>query len=225
MARIETEVTMLKEAHFTRKSFSGYGYEDVYIYRMTDANGKVYVWKTTSYLKYDVIKGDEVEMYFPEKGDIIRIRATIKGESEYKGEMQTEINRIKVTEVIYKYRETKYREQMDSIAEGDFIWHEMPYKQYKESYSDCEMVIDSFNDHEGERPATVDVIIRAGRMKPSGVRGEHFKGYELENEEGKRTTYRAVSEDNALKRAHKEHPEHTWECVHIYDYRAVHRIW
>lgn len=224
MARIDKQVTLTGDYSFTRRAFSGFSDETVHIYKMTDAEGKVYVWKTTGFLKHETIKDDEVETYFPCKGDVLAIRATVKGETEYKGEQQTEINRVKVVEVISKYQEAvveaKAEKQKQSIEAGDRIV-EMFYRNYKKHYADCETVEGSYDDEFG----TIKVIIRAGRMKPSGTRGEHFKGYELENEEGKRTTYRAVSEENALKRAHKEHPNHTWECVHIYDYRAVHRIW
>lgn len=224
MARIDKQVTLTGDYSFTRRAFSGFSDETVHIYKMTDAEGKVYVWKTTGFLKHETIKGDEVETYFPHKGDVLAIRATVKGGAEYKGEQQTEINRVKVVEVISKYQEAvveaKAEKQKQNLEAGDRIV-EMFYRNYKKHYADCETVEGSYDDEFG----IIKVIVRAGRMKPSGVRGEHFKGYELENEEGKRTTYRAVSEENALKRAHKEHPNHTWECVHIYDYRAVHRIW
>ena len=49
--------------------------------------------------------------------------------------------------------------------------------------------------------------------------------YELINEEGKKVTYCAVSVENAIKRANKEHPGCKWELNHVYWYRNVHRIW
>ena len=56
-------------------------------------------------------------------------------------------------------------------------------------------------------------------MKASGVRGEHYSGYEMQNEIGQKCTYRAVSEENAMKRIKKDFPDHTWECVKIYQYQ------
>ena len=230
MARIETKVTLTGDYSFTRRAYSGFRDETVSIYKMVDDEGKVYVWKTTGHLMKETVLGKpedeerEVETYFPRKGDVFIIRATVKGESEYKGEPQTEINRVVVKEIVSKYQETvieaKAEKQKQSLEEGDRIV-EMFYRTYKQHYADCETVEGSYDDDF----RTIKVIVREGRMKPSGVRGEHLKGYELVNEEGERTTYRAVNEENALKRAHKEHPNHTWECVHIYDYRAVHRIW
>lgn len=203
MARIEKEVTMVKESSYERKSFSGYGYETVNIYKLSDGE-TTYVWKTTSSLVYEVVnENDDVEMYFPKRGDIIRIRATVKGESEYNGEKQTEINRVKVVGVVLKYKEMRYAEQMESLQDGDYIWHNMPYKQYKSNYSDCEIVVDSFTRYD-DKPSTVDVIIRVGRLKNSGTRGERFAYYLLESDDGRLQTYKAVCEDNAIKRAEKE---------------------
>ncbi len=231
MARIEKQVTLIGEYSFTRRAFGGYRDEQVYIYKMTDNEGKVYVWKTTGHLMKETVLGKpedeyrEVDTYFPKKGDVFVIRATVKGETEYKGEPQTEINRVIVKEVISKYEAVKVakaekQKQSLDLEAGDRIV-EMFYRSYKQHYADCETVEGSYDDEF----RTIKVIVRAGRMKANGVRGEHFKGYELVNENNEHITYRAVCEDNALKRAHKEYPNHTWECVHIYDYRAVHRTW
>ena len=232
MARIEKQVTLAGEYSFTRRAFGGYRDETVSIYKMTDDEGKVYVWKTTGHLMKETVLGKpedeyrEVDTYFPRKGDVFVIRATVKGENEYKGEPQTEINRVVVKEIVSKYQEAvveakaeKQKQSLDLEA-GDRIV-EMFYRSYKQHYADCETVEGSCDDEF----RTIKVIVRAGRMKPSGVRGERFKGYELVNENNQHITYRAVCEENALKRAQKEHPNHTWECVHIYDYRAVHRVW
>lgn len=230
--RIEAQVTLTGDYSFVRRAFSGYHDETVHIYKMTDAEGKVYVWKSTAHLKKETILGDpsderrEVDTYFPSKGDVLVIKATVKGETEYKGEPQTEVNRVVVTKVISKYEEAvtkaKAEKQKQSIdlEAGDRIV-EMSYKAYKQHYADCETVEGSYDDEF----KIIKVIVRAGRMKPSGVRGERFKGYELENENGGHITYRAVCEDNAIKRANKELPGHEWKCVHIYDYRRVPRIW
>ena len=231
MARIEKQVTLIGEYSFTRRAFGGYRDEQVYIYKMTDNEGKVYVWKTTGHLMKETVLGKpedeyrEVDTYFPKKGDVFVIRATVKGETEYKGEPQTEINRVIVKEVISKYEAVKVakaekQKQSLDLEAGDRIV-EMFYRSYKQHYADCETVEGSYDDEF----RTIKVIVRAGRMKANGVRGEHFKGYELVNENNEHITYRAVCEDNALKGAHKEYPNHTWECVHIYDYRAVHRTW
>ena len=228
MARLEKQVTLTGEYSFTRRAFGGYRDEQVYIYKMTDTEGNVYVWKTTNVLMYEKVLGKpedavrDVDMYAPRKGDTFVIRATVKGETEYKGEPQTEVNRVKVVEIVSKYTEAKAEKQKQSVdlKAGDRII-EMAYGNYKKHYADCETIEGSFDDEF----RTIKVIVRAGRMKPSGTRGEHYKGYELVNENGEHVTYRAVSADNALKRAKKEHPADTWSIEHIYDYRCVPRIW
>lgn len=220
--RIEKQVTLTGEYSFYRRAFSGYRDEEVYIYKMTDAEGKVYVWKTPSVLHMDTVVGDYIETYCPRKGDVFVIKATVKGETEYKGEPQTEVNRVKVTEIISKYEEVVVEKQKKSVdlEAGDRIV-EMTYANYKKHYADCETVEGSYDDEF----RTIKVIVRAGRMKASGTRGEHFKGYELVNAKGEHITYRAVCEENALKRANKEHPGEEWVCEHIYDYRCVPRVW
>lgn len=77
----------------------------------------------------------------------------------------------------------------------------MLYKQYKSSYADCKTVQGTYN----RERKTIEVIIPAGRIKPSGVRGETFKTIWLmvsvnggkPFEQG----FRAISEGNAIKQA------------------------
>lgn len=150
-------------------------------------------------------------------GDVVTIKGSIKEHSVYNGVEQTALQRCKFTGVSHfekswselkaeREAEQKKRkeEQLNSIKGEDFIW-KMPYKQYKEHYSDCETVAGSF-----ERPergvCTIKVIIREGRLKNSGVRGEHFYGFDFSFDfEGKNTScvFRAVSEENARKQLAK----------------------
>ena len=186
MARVEMKVKLVGEYQYDRQKYAGYGYETVSIYKMTDDDGTIYVWKTTS-------------------------------ESEYNGEKQIEVNRVKVKEVIElgkswgqiqaereQAREAKKAEQLASLKGEDFVWT-MPYKQYKERYADCETVIDSF-----VRPrfgtSHIDVIIREGRLKASGVRGKHFHSYALEWEDDGKTVrgaFVAVDLDHAVAQFHR----------------------
>lgn len=207
----------------------GYGYETRYIYNMQGTDGTTYVWKnTTSLLGYEEVtdsedeyysinaKGEKIKWNRVNKGDVIAISATVKGEDEYKGEKQTIVNRVKVHGRTFKAktpeeieaekkakREQEKQEQLDSIKENDIV-QRMPYKQYKEHYSDCETIIDSYECRNGR--STIVVIIREGRLKASGVRGKHFMGFqfffELNGEETS-WTFRAVSEENALKQLAK----------------------
>lgn len=229
--KITIEVTLKKVYNWMDYSFSYYG-QNRYIYTMEDSNGNILVWKTSSYMSVSGGKdknGDPI--YTPvNKDDKISITGMVKAHSNYKGEDQTVLQRVKINEIINhkpSYEEKKkiiQTEQLESLNDGDFIW-EMPYKQYKEHYADCEVLFGSFNDHVEEQkhtrvfiPSTIKVIIREGRLKNSGVRGEHFSGYQMENELGQKCTYRAVSEDNALKRVTKDFPDHTWKCCHIFHY-------
>lgn len=244
--RIELKVTMTGIYSYERPAY-GYGYETAYIYKMEDETGKVYVWKTTKFWceaipvaddatsGYYVIdaKGHKWNSERINKGDVLIITATVKGESEYKGEKQTELTRCKLKERIFKAesyeamiarkeaeKEAKKKEQLESIGSYDFIW-KMPYRQYKEHYSDCETIIDSFErDKNGD--CFIKVIIREGRLKKSGVRGKHYSGYEfifMVNGEEIRSVYRAVSEDTAFKQLKKQFPKATEiKCGQVFKY-------
>lgn len=58
----------------------------MYIYRFVDADGNVYIWKTSNYIA-DLEKKN------------VNIRGTVKDNSEYKGEKQTVLTRCKISEV------------------------------------------------------------------------------------------------------------------------------
>ena len=225
--RISVEVTLVGEYEFTSFAFSYYGTTS-YIYTMKDEDENVFIWKTTSTMSISLNKEDS-QWYFPHKGDKLRIRGTIKEHGEYKGTPQTVLNRckyelIECTPTKEEREELEAQKQRESLAEGDHIWR-MPYKQYKDHYSDCETVKGSYEFDE-QRGSFIEVIIRAGRLKNSGVRGEHFSGYQFRTDDGKLICYRAVSEGNARKQMKKDFPQsdESWECVQIFRY-ASHKIW
>ena len=227
LKNIEVEVTGVYS--YKAKAF-GYGYETKYIYTMKGTDDTVYAWKnTTSLLGYEEVtdsdneyysinaKGEKVKWNPIHKGDVITISATVKGDDEYNGQKQTLVNRVKVHGRTFKAKtpeeieaekmekkEREKREQLDSIKEGDIV-QKMPYRQYKEHYNDCETVIDSYECINGL--STIKVIIRKGRLKNSGVRGEHFNEYQFyfdyEGEEHMES-FRAVSEENALKQLSRQ---------------------
>ena len=207
--RTETKVLVKTIYKYKKPGFGRYAYyEDAYIYVMADENSRTYVWKTTSVLDED---GNIIN-----KGDVIRIKATIKAETKYKGQIQTEVQRVVLVarlaeaESKTEYLTRKAEEQKQSLNDGDIIW-EMPYRQYKSSYADCETVVGSFRRTEDGK-SLIQVIIRDGRCKPSGVRGEHFNGYEFSftsNGKAYTITYKTVCEENAYRRLMGDYPEAT----------------
>ena len=95
----------------------------------------------------------------------------------------------------------------------------MYYGQYKKHYADCETVPGSYD----KQTKSIEVIIPDGRMKASGVRGKRFHGYQigLTDKNGKHyyCTYKAISEENAMKRHVEWCKENGWipgEVEHIY---------
>lgn len=192
------------------------------LYKMQDENGEILVWKTSaSGLCMEVQDEDgRVVPDYVQKGDTAEIKATVKAFSEYKGEKQVELTRVKVLSITHMHATekaiaAKKQAQAATIGEGDQVIT-MTYKRYKEHYADCETVAGSFEQAPFVQP-TIKVIVRAGRMKASGTRGEHFAGYVLVNAEGKRIVYKAICEENAIRRAEKELGG-TWECVEVYPY-------
>jgi hypothetical protein len=68
------------------------------IYKFTDADGNVFVWKTTGSVGED--RTDNIGrdyFYKPENGESVKVSGTIKEHNEYRGEKQTVLTRCKVT--------------------------------------------------------------------------------------------------------------------------------
>lgn len=226
--KIDIAVTFKGTAGYSKPSYTGWGYDDITINKFEDEEGNILVWKTTSgeigmKVKKMTKHGEDYDILSPNKGAKIQIKGTVKAIGEYKGETQIELTRCKLVEIIEQAKsaeevmEEKKEEQFQSIdfKGGDTVL-EMTYKNYKERYADCETVIGSFRQGTGiTDPPTIAVIVRAGRLKNSGVRGEHFNSYRFTNEEGKNVYYRAVNEGNATKRVNKENPDHTWTCTEV----------
>lgn len=86
----------------------------------------------------------------------------------------------------------------------------MHYSQYKKHYADCETVPGSYD----KVTKNILVLLPEGRIKPSGVRGKRFSGYQigLTDQDGKHgyCTYRAVSKENAMKQHIKWCKENGW---------------
>lgn len=237
--RIEATVTMKGIYSYEAATYTGWSTETRYIYNMVAEDGTVYVWKTTSYMGLEV-EADEERGHIRKangkwynfsrinKNDVITIKATVKGEGEYKGQKQTELTRVRVVsrqfaaetyeEMIARKeaeKQARVAAQWASLKDGDRVWR-MDYRRYKEHYADCETIEGSY-EQKDRRPATIEVIIREGRLKASGVRGEHYSGYRLKNENGEQVVYRAVKEENAIRRATKEFGG-VWECIKVYQY-------
>ena len=213
--RLMLAVTLTREYKYEYESRYSFYPETKFIYTFQDDDGNVYVWKTGCFIGYDITDEKGYCVYVPVyRGDKIEIAATVKEFSEYKGEPQVVLTRVKVKRIIERAltqeekEEIKHEEQIASLNDGDEIY-KMPYRQYKGHYADCETVVGSYDEETG----TIEVIVREGRMKPSGVRGKRFHSYKVTHANGHYSTYRAVSGENALKQARKEFPNETFTGV------------
>lgn len=191
-------------------------YGEQHVHKFTDANGNVLVWKSQNLVE---TSGENWEL-IPE-GSKVMVKATIKEHKEYKGEEQTSIIRCKF-DIIEKAatkkekQAEKGKEQIASLQEGDQILT-LPYRTYKEHYADCETVAGSFTAEYGR--AQIDVIVRAGRLVASGVRGQRFSTYVfINNATKKKVCFYAVCEENALKQAKKEgYNTNDLKCIQIFN--------
>lgn len=88
--KIQIEVTLEKEARYE----TSYGMMS--LYKFKDANGNILVWKTSTFLcRRKVVDGCEYSVGI-EEGETFTIKATIKEHSEYLGEKQTVLTRVKL---------------------------------------------------------------------------------------------------------------------------------
>ena len=195
--RINITVKYIKSLTFAPYCMYGEP-QNFYIFHGVEDN-RVYTWKTTTTLTYN---DEQIE-----RNSVIKITATVKGERTYKGEQQTMLTRVKVNEVIEQgltkeeWLELKRNQQLkEAVASGAFLY-ETKYSAYKEHYSDCDTLINSFNEY----TRTIVVIVPEGRMKASGVRGRKFASYLFYTTDKKhcRCKY-AVSSENALKQLARE---------------------
>ena len=91
--RVQLTATLEKAVNIEVPSFGGYGTSMMTIYTLVDGNGNKLVWKTNGSLGKWVTDNDYKSV---EEGEQITIKATIKNHGEYKGENQTEIQRVKL---------------------------------------------------------------------------------------------------------------------------------
>lgn len=189
------------------------------IYKFVDTDGNVVIWNTTGYLS---VPGEIPE---PDVDSYVTITGKVKCFSNYKGEDQVELERVKLVSLDAGTAHHKTALVADQVIDPTSSVIRMDYRNYKAHYADCETVKDSFQPGDGYTAPTIKVIIPVGRMKNSGVRGQKFSGYELINEYGEKVTYRAVCVENAIKRANKEYHGYNWKLHHIYNYSDYHKIW
>lgn len=226
--RITIAATYKKRSEYMDYKFSYCGTTH-FIHIFEDAEGNTIVWKSTNMVEYI----DHDEFKFIPEGSKVELTGSVKEHSVYKDAEQTVVTRCKFkmierAKTEYEIQQEKAATQMASIGENDLVW-EMPYRQYKGHYSDCETVIGSFDRHEDSRgnahgDPTIKVIIREGRLKASGVRGQHFYGFSFAPSEDctSGVTYRAVCEENARKQLLKDFPDRKdWVCIRVFDYRRM----
>lgn len=227
--RITITATLKGVYRYECPSYNGWSTDYHTIYIFEDAEGNQLKWDTTGSLALDTKQEDKYGNRIYKginEGDIISLKATVKDHKEYKGTKQTILNRVTVQSIILQaetYEEKmerlerekaeKKQAQLDSIKGGDFIW-KMPYKQYKEHYSDCETIIDSFDRTNGN--STIKVIIREGRLKNSGIRGKKFYRFTFKIDGIGVDTFKAVSLENAEKQCKKAYKGNNFTLEEIY---------
>lgn len=202
-SRMEMVLTYKNTYSFMGYMYNAYNTTHNYLHKFEDAEGQVLVWKTQKPLQIEKADG---KMDNINRGEVISIKATIKGESEYKGQNQINLTRCSVLDVLTKaptkeeWEAMKAKELLTQMSEGDEIIR-MPYRQYKRHYADCKTIPGSFDEM-----GHIKVIVPVGRMVNSGVRGRHFYDFVVNFTDGNHVVYKAVCKDNAIRRAEKEFP-------------------
>lgn len=233
--RMTVRVTFKKSFDYVDYKFSYYGTTH-FTHIFEDADGNTIVWKSTSPVEA-VNDGKENpnrkgDLIFIPIGSTVDLTGTVKEHGMYKDTEQTVVTRCKFklverAKTQQEVQQEKAEAQLASLTGKDFIW-EMPYRQYKDHYADCETVAGSFTRYEDRhgnvlRDPTIKVIIREGRLKPNGVRGKFIYGFVFQTDSGSEVTYRAVCEENARKRMKKEFPNSDgWKCVEIFHHSRGH---
>lgn len=95
--RKDFELTYVSEYEYDTVAYCSWqGTETHYIYTFTDGTN-CYVWKTTNLLgKWAKDENGREEFWEYEAGDTVKLKATIKEHTEYKGIKQTVLTRAKV---------------------------------------------------------------------------------------------------------------------------------
>jgi hypothetical protein len=92
--KLTTEVLVEHIARYEIDAYVGFGKQTMSVYTFVDESGNKLVWKTSSYLG----TGNRCERDYKPivEGDRITIKGTVKGFGAYKGERQTELQRVRL---------------------------------------------------------------------------------------------------------------------------------
>ena len=91
--RITATVKLEKRVTYEVPSYMGFGKDTKWIYIFADESGNKIVWKTGKpFWKI----GEDGYEHPVQEGDEVTIKATVKEHGDYKGEKQTEVQRVKV---------------------------------------------------------------------------------------------------------------------------------
>lgn len=122
------------------------------IHKFIDIDNNLYVWRTSKIcgiLQHDK-QGTELFIGV-NPGDMITLEGTIKdADAEYKGESQILITRAKIKKLIekdYLSEQKLIRMKQDrqlALIKEDYSIKTVLYKEYKEEYSNCQVLVDSF---------------------------------------------------------------------------------
>lgn len=134
------------------------------LYKFVDEDNNIYVWKTTKAMGVDYVDANGNEGFeFANEGDMLLISGTVKDVSEFRGEEQIVLTRCKIMSII-QHNFIKNEDDLRTLRQKlqlarfkDYQIKTVKYRDYKESYTQYETLIDSFirNDN----GAFIDVII------------------------------------------------------------------
>lgn len=100
--RLDLTLTLVNDYEYVGQSYSYYDDGTRHIYTFRDEDGNCIVWKTSNPLGMwqEGEEGRDEWVYADEMGDVVKMRATVKEHSEYKGTKQTVITRPKIAAIV-----------------------------------------------------------------------------------------------------------------------------
>ncbi len=140
-----------------------YGYVNVYI--CEDIDNNIFVWKTSKHLGvYD----EDNFWYNIKRRDQINLVGKLKEHKVYRDQEQNILTRCKYSLITKglsqeEIDEMEKQKQIESIVPGLDEMIEVTYKEYKEKYSDCETIKNSFHRDFGR--AYISIIVRNANIR------------------------------------------------------------
>lgn len=148
--KVRIEVVLIDSIMYQGRSYHYYDDGIRYIHKFLDDEGNIYIYRCDRGLGIEFVDKNGYEgIELVEVGDKVFIGGSVKEISEYKGEEQTVLSRVKIYDIVEKQSMSEedivnYKKNVQLSKYDDVEIKTVRYKEYKEQYSDKETVVGSF---------------------------------------------------------------------------------